>query len=126
VTVEHLARFLKLAKRARSRSTARDYSIRIGCVIVKRSRVIGVGWNTPNKTHPKCLKPYRKFHAEDAALFSCTEDPRGATAVVYREYQDGSLALSKPCEHCHGVLSAAGIASICYSSPEGFVLEQLT
>lgn len=71
----------------------------VGCIIVKNGRVIGRGY------HQKFGQP----HAEPNALASCTEDPRGATAIVTLE----------PCCHtnkktppCVPALIRAGIARV--------------
>lgn len=71
----------------------------VGCVITKAGRVIGRGYHQ-QFGHP---------HAEPNALTSCTEDPRGATAIVTLE----------PCCHtgkktppCVPALIRAGIARV--------------
>ena len=71
----------------------------VGCVIAKAGRVIGRGY------HQQFGQP----HAEPNALASCTEDPRGATAIVTLE----------PCCHtnkktppCVPALIHAGIARV--------------
>lgn len=59
----------------------------VGCVIVKHGRVIGRGY------HQK----FGQAHAEPNALASCTEDPRGATAVVTLEPCCHTRKKTPPC-----------------------------
>lgn len=73
-----MARALKLTENGRLTSTPNPS---VGCVIVKRGRIIGEGW------HEKAGQP----HAEVNALARCSEDPAGATVYVTLE----------PCAH-HG------------------------
>ena len=47
----------------------------VGCVIVKAGQVIGRGYH----------RKFGQAHAEPDALASCTQDPRGATAIVTLE-----------------------------------------
>lgn len=90
-----MLRALALARRGRGRVEPNPM---VGCVIVRRGRVIGEGY-------------HRRFggpHAEVNAIRSCTESPRGATAYVTLE----------PCCHigktgpCTEVLIAAGIGRV--------------
>jgi diaminohydroxyphosphoribosylaminopyrimidine deaminase/5-amino-6-(5-phosphoribosylamino)uracil reductase len=71
----------------------------VGCVIVRAGRIIGQGYH----------QRFGQAHAEPNALASCTEDPRGATAIVTLE----------PCCHtnkktppCVPALVAAGVARV--------------
>ena len=71
-----MARAIALAARGRDTSTPNPS---VGCVIVKRGRVIGEGW------HERAGEP----HAEALALAACTDSPEGATVYVSLE----------PCAH---------------------------
>ena len=71
----------------------------VGCVIVKAGRVIGRGY------HQKFGQP----HAEPNALSSCTEDPRGATAIVTLEPCCHTTKKTPPCVPA---LIRAGIARV--------------
>jgi diaminohydroxyphosphoribosylaminopyrimidine deaminase/5-amino-6-(5-phosphoribosylamino)uracil reductase len=69
---EYMRRALTLARRGRGRVEPNPM---VGCVVVKRGRIIGEGW-------------HRRFggpHAEVDALARCTESPRGATLYVTLE-----------------------------------------
>jgi diaminohydroxyphosphoribosylaminopyrimidine deaminase/5-amino-6-(5-phosphoribosylamino)uracil reductase len=73
-----MARALRLTRHGRETATPNP---NVGCVIVKRGRVIGEGWHEKAGT----------AHAEAHALGKCTESPEGATVYVTLE----------PCAH-HG------------------------
>jgi diaminohydroxyphosphoribosylaminopyrimidine deaminase/5-amino-6-(5-phosphoribosylamino)uracil reductase len=79
----------------------RGVNPRVGCLLVKDSRVIGVGQHCGAGTP----------HAEIAALSSCGESPAGATAVVTLE----------PCAHigrtgpCADALIESGITRVVFA-----------
>lgn len=91
----HLRRALRRAERGRGRVEPNPV---VGCVIVKRGRVIGEGFH----------RRYGGPHAEIEALRHCRESPRGATVYVTLE----------PCCHqgqtppCTKALIAAGVARV--------------
>jgi diaminohydroxyphosphoribosylaminopyrimidine deaminase/5-amino-6-(5-phosphoribosylamino)uracil reductase len=68
----HLRRALALARRGQGYVEPNPL---VGCVLVKRGRVIGAG----------CHRRFGGPHAEVEALRSCTESPRGATVYVTLE-----------------------------------------
>lgn len=97
----------------------------VGCVIVKRNRIISTGYNGAPSGEPGCATagacPRGKFthaqvprdtdynhvpciavHAEANALIYAREDLRGATAYV----------TDTPCPQCAGQLRGAGISRI--------------
>ncbi|MGI9136353.1 MAG: bifunctional diaminohydroxyphosphoribosylaminopyrimidine deaminase/5-amino-6-(5-phosphoribosylamino)uracil reductase RibD [Candidatus Nanopelagicales bacterium] len=82
----------------------RGVNPRVGCVLVRDSRVIGRGYHRGAGT----------AHAEAAALAAATESPRGATAVVTLE----------PCAHvgrtdpCADALIEAGISRVVLAQPD--------
>lgn len=71
---------------------------RVGCVIVKKNRIIGQGWT----------QPAGQNHAEIQALNACSEDPAGADVYVTLE----------PCSHfgrtppCADALVRAGVRRV--------------
>ncbi len=91
----HLRRALQLAARGQGRVEPNPM---VGCVIVKRGRVIGEGYH----------RRYGGPHAEIEALRRCCESPRGATVYVTLE----------PCCHygktppCTDALIAAQVAQV--------------
>ena len=82
----------------------RGVNPRVGCLLVKDSRVIGVG------QHRGAGTP----HAEIEALSSCSENPAGATAVVTLE----------PCAHtgrtgpCADALIESGITRVVFAKAD--------
>lgn len=82
----------------------RGVNPRVGCVLVRDSRVIGRGYHHGAGS----------AHAEVAALAAASESPSGATAVVTLE----------PCAHvgrtgpCADALIAAGISRVVFAQPD--------
>ena len=95
-----LCTFLRIAKIESQKSLA---PYKLGCVIARKRKILGRGYNV-YKTHPKLGVGYHGFfHAETKAIqdaLSRGHDLEGATAYIYRE---GGL-LAKPCVHCQRIL----------------------
>ncbi len=112
-------------------STAREASIcsdhdqhKLGCVIFdKRGKVISVGHNLLNKTHP-LLRRYDAFktlHAEASALlfYKHPEHFKGASLLVYRETKNGKLANARPCHMCTKLIKLYGLKRVYYTNDQG-------
>lgn len=110
------AMMFAIARRAASASTGK---YRLGCVIAQGKRVIGVGTNNMEKTHPMISKnTYKTIHAEVDAVIGVPRDQlRGAVAYVYRERADGSLGMAMPCKDCACILASLGVRIAYYSDP---------
>ncbi len=107
------SKFFNLAKKLSEKS---DYHHKIGAVIVKKNRIVGIGFNKPAKTHPASNQPFKTIHAElDAILDSEREDLEGSTLYVYRELKDGSLANAKPCVHCQELINRYKIKKVFFT-----------
>lgn len=116
-------RFFELARRMSFKSPSK---VKLGCVIVQKNRVVGMGFNHMTKTHPKSPTYGNFLHAElDAIIGLSNSETRNSVAYVYRETQDGNMAKSRPCPVCYGCLKAAGIKKICYSTEKGYKYEHL-
>lgn len=117
-------RYFDLAKKIASKSPSK---YKLGCVIVKKSRVIAVGYNDMNKTNPNCKTTHNYLHAEIHALIGTDASlTRNATAYVYREDRNGKISKSRPCPVCLSALRIAQIRSICYTDTiQGFVEEKI-
>jgi deoxycytidylate deaminase len=103
----------ELAKKMAERSS---YKFRVGCVIVRGSRVVGFGWNDGVKTHAKSPHPFKSVHAEfDAVMSTKGESITGCDVYVCRLLANGSLAMAKPCEHCEAMLRKLGIRRVFFS-----------
>lgn len=97
---------------------------RLGCVLVKKGRIIGLGWNLL-KTHPRSPHPYNSIHAEFNALLGADPgDLKGSTAYVYRQHKDGSRAIAKPCKYCERALRDSGVYRVVYTAPEGHRVDE--
>lgn len=114
--------FMSLAKNASAKSD--HYKYKLGCVIVKGSRVLGIGWNAM-KTHPKSPHEFKMVHAEFMAVMSAEDSVEGATAYIFREHKNGTLAMAKPCESCWGFLVDSGVSNIVYSFEGTFRSERV-
>jgi deoxycytidylate deaminase len=106
-----LCTFLRIAKIESEKSLA---PYKLGCVIARKRRILGRGYNV-YKTHPTLGVGYHGFfHAETKAIqdaLSRGHDLEGATAYIYRE---GGL-LAKPCVHCQKILKSFGITEFVYT-----------
>jgi deoxycytidylate deaminase len=117
-------RYVHLAEKLAEKSTSK---FRLGCVIVKKGRVVSVGYNSMEKTHPKSPTYGNHLHSEIRALISTSkEDLYNSTVYVVRIKRDGSLGSSRPCPVCYEALKLANIKRIYYfGSQSTFVEEKL-
>lgn len=112
---ERKKKFFNLARKLSFKST---YHHKLGAVVVKKNKPVGLGINNPFKTHPKSTNPFKTVHAELDAIMDVEDksDLIGATIYVYRQHKNGQPANSKPCCHCEEMIRRSGITKVCYSS----------
>lgn len=111
------ARFLEIAMRESEKST---YDHKLGAVLYKKNRVLSIGYNKPNKTHPKSTTQFKTQHAEfDAIMGLSREDLHGATLLVVRNAKSGTR-MAKPCKCCMSLIEKVGIKKVIFSTNEGF------
>lgn len=92
------------------------HRFRVGAVVYRGHKILGKGYNKPEKTHPKARTPFNRIHAEfDAILGIPKEKLKGASIYVHRWTRNGTYALAKPCVFCEAMLKAVGIKHIGYS-----------
>lgn len=117
-------RYFDLAKKIASKSPSK---YKLGCVIVKKSRVIAVGWNNMTKSHPRCKTEGNYLHAEIHALLGMEPSlTNNSVAYVYREDRNGKISKSRPCAVCMGALRIANVKAVCYTDTiQGFVEEKI-
>lgn len=117
-------RFLSLARQMSKKSD--HHSHKIGCVIVKRNKVLGSGFNVL-RTHPKSPHAYKSIHAEFMAAINVGREDNleGATAYVFRQQKNGTWATAKPCKYCWQFLMECGIKEVVYSFEGSFKSEEL-
>jgi deoxycytidylate deaminase len=102
-------RRINLAIRMAERSPRQRH--RLGCVLFRKNRLVGYGWNDIQKTHPRSSHPYKKVHAEVDALLCSSCDLHGAVAYVARIRPTG-IGIARPCEHCRQALMERGIRRV--------------
>lgn len=111
-------KFFAIARIISQKST---HKFKLGCVIVQKNRIVAVGFNRADKTHPKSPTPRHTIHAElDALIGLDTAFLKGSVCYVYRERKDGSLGCAKPCHFCQQAIARAGIRRVYYSDYDGF------
>jgi deoxycytidylate deaminase len=103
---------------AKSLSSKSPMKFKLGCVIVKKGKLIGFGYNQA-KTHPQfgSKGDYKTLHSEGDALYCAKKlgnDTRGAIMIVYRK----NWLNSKPCPSCQKLIEKAGISTVYYTNNE--------
>jgi len=107
-------KYFELAKKLSKKSDHHSYHL--GAVIVKKNRILNVGFNR-NRTHPKSPHKYKYLHAEiDAIIGLDFEKLKGSTIYVFRENKQGGLALARPCSSCMTAIKTSGIKNLCYTT----------
>ena len=136
-------RFFKFARNAAMLATYRgshNFAPRIGACAVYKGSIIATAQNS-NKTSPLQAKynVYRftdsntldKTHAETALIqkirwrFGDSIDWEKVHIYLYREYNNGTLAPSRPCPSCMALIRELGIKKIFYTTEGGYAEERL-
>jgi len=117
-------KFFQLAKIASQKSKS---PTQMGCVIVKKNKVISFGYNDMTKTHPKCPTFGNFLHAEIHAMIGThSDDLQGASIYVYREFKRSkNPAMAKPCSVCSKIIEASGIKICYYTTDKGYDIWQV-
>jgi deoxycytidylate deaminase len=93
----------------------RDCYYQLCALVVKRNRVISVGYNNP-KTHPLANTKMKQLHAEMDAIIGCTKaELDGAEIVVVRARRDGKVGMAKPCRVCDDFIRRVGLRRVYYT-----------
>lgn len=101
---------------ARKLSLKSQYHHKLGAVVVKKGKVLGLGINNPFKTHPRSTNPFKTIHAElDAILSTDPSDLVGSDIYVYRQHKNGKPANAKPCSHCQELIKRSGIKRVFFT-----------
>jgi hypothetical protein len=106
-----------------------DYRCRHASFIIYKDKIMSIGINNPNKTHPKNLKfGYRNkrnepineiigIHSELAAVIKFGRQTlQDLDMVNTRIDRNNMLALAKPCVGCQDMLKQLGINRIFFSN----------
>lgn len=104
---------------------------KVGCVLVRKGRIVVSTTNVFGKTHPRqkllaerVNEPYRvSLHAELRALLKARKPVD--TLIVGRVNHLGQLCLAKPCPVCQLAIAEHGVRKVYYSVSEG-VWSELT
>ena len=111
---------LKKAIELAESSTSR---YRVGAVIFKGSRILGVGNNELRfcSRIPAQYKNYNQsLHAEQAAILDTPRNSlKGSSILVVRITKRGELKMAKPCKMCSTFIDYVEIKNIFYSNWEG-------
>jgi hypothetical protein len=98
----------------------------------KKSKLLAIGQNNPEKTHPQALMLAKRFntdtehpylHAETdliSRLWGKHYIDSSFKMVVIRLNKRGQLRCSKPCDQCRQILQALDIKKIWWSDNDGF------
>lgn len=95
--------------------------LKVGAVIHKGNKKLAFGCNSYSKTHTIQNENCKKYlHAEISALIKRRhyEDITSCSMTVYREVNNGTPALTIPCQYCQKILKKHGIKKVYYSKPE--------
>ena len=124
-------------KAAQAVSMLSDHRCKIGCIIVNGHRIISSGHNSNTKCHSlqaELDESYfkvastGKIHAETSAILPLLKtkvDLSRATLYTFRQLQDGSLAMARPCPRCMNLIKMVGITKIKYTTDNGYASEIL-
>ncbi len=135
--------YLNIAKDVSTRATC--LRRRFGAVIVKNDEIISTGYCGAPRGAPNCCdigicerqrlnipsgeryELCRSVHAEANAIISPSRDRLiGSTLYLYGEnVDDGSMAVSRPCQMCRRLIINAGIEKVVSRNPEGFAVEDV-
>ena len=118
-------RIVEIASKEAAKSTFR---YRVGAVIHKKGRVVAVGFNDGECTHP--MGQIGSFntckHAEISALLRAKRaDLSRCEITVVRLIKSGELAMAKPCRKCTLELMKKRVKRIHFSNEDGNVVTLL-
>lgn len=131
----HELTFFNIAKDI---STFSDHRSKLGCVVVDKHRIISSGHNSQTKCHRVQADIDKKYfgldnckgpvHAEVSALIPLIkrkQDLTGSTLYIYRQTDNGKIAMARPCARCMSLIKACGIKKIKYTTVDGYAFEKL-
>ena len=123
---------------AKAASLLSDYpKFHLGCVIVKKSRIISSGYNSITQYSSIQQKmDFKRFggehkgvcHAETSALLPLIRqraDLSSCVVYLYREHSDGTPVLSRPCSGCMSLLRVVGIRRVFFTVEGGYAVEDI-
>lgn len=105
---------LRIAKLMSRKSNAPNF--KMGAVLARGRKIIGLGANDVVKTHPKSNAPYGHIHAELSAMLNARADISGSTLYIFRAGSKEAPLLAKPCKHCQALIRRENIKFVVYSN----------
>lgn len=116
-------------KATKQAEKSKFYRARVGCVILKGSKIIGRGFN--KLRHQSTIKTDHwlgSVHAEVSAVLDAIKcgklrDLKGSTVFVSRILKDGTHAISCPCVDCMKVLRGVGVKKVVFTTNVGELAE---
>ena len=115
-----------------------DHRCQLGCVIVKKHKIISSGHNSESQIHGFQKRLDEKFfhdgksrgckHAEIDALLPLIknkQDLSSAIIYIFRKDKNGKLVMARPCTRCMSVIKEQRIKKLEYTTNDGYVSEVL-
>lgn len=111
----------------------------VGAVLIYKNKVMSIGWNVQNKTHP-IQREYNKLrgfnpddsgvrnslHAEMMCLLKAKDldlDWNKCCLFVFRKKKTGIIGMARPCNACMGYIKSLGLKNIYYTTENGWAYE---
>lgn len=97
-----------------------------------KSKLLAIGQNNPEKTHPQALFLAKRFNTETEHPYLHAETDlisrlwgkhyidSSLKMVIIRLNKRGELRCSKPCDKCHQIINSLGIHKVWWSENDGF------
>lgn len=89
--------------------------------LLRRNKIISVGLNKTEKSHPKAGGDFRRIHSEFDAIRRIKDKSilRRCRLVNVRVNKHGHILLAKPCSLCEVLIRAFDIRRVVYTTGEG-------
>lgn len=93
--------------------------------LLRRNKVVSIGWNQKNKTHPLTLKYghlYKTIHSEVAVIRNFPHRSQHLpdfTLVNIRISREDNVTISRPCVYCRRLIADFGITDVYYTDEKG-------
>lgn len=95
--------------------------------LLRKGRVVSVGWNQADKTHPIAKRygsHYASIHSELHCLLNYHGPLEHCVMINVRLSKIGLPRMSKPCKTCQLMLRAYRLSKVLFTNTQG-VLEEL-
>lgn len=114
-------RNIRLAQLLSYKSTCQH---RLGCIIVRGTKVLGVGFNSL-RTHTKSRTMGQTIHAELSAILNTGERILDNCVVyLFRQKKNGTTGIAKPCKICEAYLKELRVRKVYYTIDNNILIEE--